>query len=159
MPDLSLSEFAATLAEFVAEEEHRTHRALDAAAAIVQSEAKAELGTYQDAAESLPAWAELANSTKKDRLRQGYTENDPGLRSGAMRDSIGRTIERREAHVGSNDEHLVYFELGTSKQPPRPVLAGSLIRRTDDVIGVIGRHFVRHLTGKDVDPPPLLDNP
>jgi len=152
MPDLSLAEFGAFLTEITVETEHRTHDALDEAAQIVQAEARRELGTYQDATGPFPAWAELADATKDDRVHRGYTENDPGLRSGAMRDSIERTVEGHEAHVGSDDEHLVYFELGTSKQPPRSVLAGSLIRKTDEVVEVVGKRVFGRLVGDGVSP-------
>ena len=67
-------------------------RAVVHCATLVEEEAKAEIGTYQDQAGPFIAWPELADSTKEDRTRQGFTENDPGLRSGAMRDSIGTAI-------------------------------------------------------------------
>jgi|GEM_PF-4835298 len=59
-------------------------------------------------------------------------------------------INSSEAHIGSDDQNLVYFELGTDKQPPRTVLAGSLIRKTDEVVQALGRRFVASLTGDGV---------
>jgi len=145
MPDVSLIELAALFTEMVTESEVRTREGLEEAARIVQREAKAELGHYQEEAGPFPAWAELADATKDDRVRQGYTENDPGLRSGEMRDSIQHIVDGHEAHIGSDDEHLFFFELGTVKQPPRPVLAGSLIRREHDVAEAIGRRYLARL--------------
>lgn len=150
MPSLTPIEFAGLLAGIVAEVENAVHEGLEKATKIVQREAKAELGRYQDAAGPFPAWAELADSTKDDRVRHGYPENEPGLRSGGMRDSIERNVQGRTGRVGSNDDKMVYFELGTPKQPPRSVLAGALIRKEDEVAKVIGHHFVGHLFGEQV---------
>ncbi|WP_086642933.1 hypothetical protein [Acetobacter sp. DsW_063] len=148
--ELSLLGFAAVLTEMTLEADHAAHLGLQAAARTVQEEAKAEIGHYQGAIGGLPAWAELADSTKDDRVRQGYTENDPGLRSGAMRDSIETTVTSQEATIGSDDDNLVYFELGTTKQPPRTVLAGALMRKEKEVVHEIGERFVGTLVGGEV---------
>lgn len=118
----SLAAFSLHLVEASAKEVLALHMGLEAVAAHVEKRAKEEVGHYQQAVGPFPAWQQLADSTKADRVAQGYTENDPGLRSGDMRGSIGHQVHGHEALIGSNDEHLVYFELGTSKQPPRPVL-------------------------------------
>ncbi|QOF94205.1 hypothetical protein IFJ82_09595 [Novacetimonas hansenii] len=150
MPDMSLPEFAGLLASMAGEIEHAAHEGLDQAAKIVEHEAKTELGHYQQGAGPFAPWAELADSTKDDRVRQGYPENEPGLRSGAMRGGIQHVVQGRTAYVGSDDDKLVYFELGTVKQPPRAVLAGSLIRKTDAVVHAVGHHFVGRLFGEEV---------
>lgn len=150
MPDLSLTEFARLLTGMVSDIEHAAHEGLEQAAQIVEREAKAELGHYQQGAGPFAPWAELADSTKDDRVRQGYPENEPGLRSGAMRDGIQHVVQGRTAHVGSDDDKLVFFELGTVKQPPRAVLAGSLIRKTDAVAHAVGHRFVGRLFGEGV---------
>ena len=52
---------------------------MERAAKVVEREAKSEIGEYQDSTISpFPAWAELADSTKDNRVRLGFTENDPG---------------------------------------------------------------------------------
>ncbi|MCE2579585.1 hypothetical protein LDL36_14000 [Komagataeibacter sp. FNDCR1] len=150
MPDMSLTQFAGLLTGMVGEIEQAAHDGLEQAARIVEREAKAELGHYQQAAGPFPAWAELADSTKDDRVRKGYPENEPGLRSGEMRDSIEHVVRARTAHVGSDDDKLVYFELGTVKQPPRAVLSGALIRKSDEVAHAVGQRFVGRLFGEDV---------
>ncbi|WP_051544063.1 hypothetical protein [Acetobacter okinawensis] len=83
-------------------------------------------------------------------MRQGYPENEPGLRSGEMREGIERNVQGRTGRVGSNDDKMVYFELGSAKQPPRATLSGALIRKEEDVARVVGRHFVGRLFGEDV---------
>lgn len=120
------------------------HVALEHAAEIVEREAKRVLGTYDY------HWPQLAESTQEQRVHEGYSANEPGLRSGEMRTSIEHVVERHEAHVGSDDEHLVYFELGTSKQPPRSVLGQAAIRKTDHVIHETGRVIHAHLAGSNV---------
>src|SRR3954469_19854677 len=76
---------------------------LSKAAKIVQDEARAEVGHYQEGVGDFIAWPELADATKEDRLRKGYTENDPLLRSGELRDSIevAMSVSGLEAQIGS----------------------------------------------------------
>lgn len=124
--------------------------ALDQAARMIQDEAKAEIGHYQGAASPFVPWAPLAESTVEDRVRQGFTPDDPGLRTGDMRDSIQRKVAGDEAEIGSDEEKMVYFELGTRKQPPRSALGGAAVRKGDEVAQVLGRHFIATLVGPGV---------
>lgn len=123
------------------------HHALEHAARAVETEAKRVIGTYDY------GWPELAESTQEQRVAQGYSANEPGLRTGEMRDSIEHTTQGDEAHVGSNDEHLVFFDLGTSKQPPRPVLAAAAMHKEHEIVDLIGRTMVAHLSGKALPAP------
>jgi flagellar hook-length control protein FliK len=111
---------------------------LEAAAVMVETEAKSLIGAYQDAAGPFAAWAELADATKAERSRLGFTENDPGLRSGQMRDSIGHVVRGRQGAAGSNDDHLLWFEFGTSRQPPRSVLGLAAVHKGEAGAKVIG---------------------
>ncbi|MFM0630774.1 hypothetical protein [Paraburkholderia xenovorans] len=114
------------------------HFAADKAAEEIQKTAQGMIGDYQDAVGPYVAWEELADRTKSERVAAGYSDNDPGYRSGAMRKSIERKVEGGEAVVGSNDQDLVWFDLGTTKQPPRPVLGPAAIhskRRVQEIIG------------------------
>lgn len=120
---------------------------LKLSAELLEKAAKDEVGHYQEAVGPFSAWPELADSTKADRVSKGYTENDPGLRSGEMRDSIEHEAGEWEAVVGSNDEKLVWFELGTEKQPPRPVLGTALYRNLDKVQQLIGNAAVAGFVG------------
>ena len=139
------------MAELVIEVHHRTEQALERAARLVEREAKAELGAYQGAAPPFAPWAPLADSTKADRVREGYPADEPGLRSGEMRDSIGHRVDASAGHgeatVGSDDDNLVWFELGTSKQPPRSVLGGALVRKSGRVAEILGEGVVKALVG------------
>lgn len=141
MKEFSLIGFATLLTE-LASAKYAEHHALELASQIVEKEAKHVLGTYDY------GWPQLAETTKEDRVRKGFTENDPGLRSGEMRESIEHTVFATEAFIGSNDDHLVYFDIGTSKQPPRPVLLAAAIKKEDQVLDAIGRTMVAHLSSE-----------
>jgi hypothetical protein len=150
MADMTLTNFVAHLAGAAMEISHINHAAMERACLVVEKEAKREVGTYQDGQGQIAGWAELADSTKDDRVRQGYSENDPGLRSGEMRDSIGHAVSENEGVVGSNDEKLVWFELGTSKQPPRSVLALAALHKGEAVAKILGHGMTASLLGKGV---------
>lgn len=98
------------------------HRGLEKGLKRIETTAKESIGTYQDGVGKFPAWAELADSTKQDRLRQGYTENDPLLRSGETRESIESHLHDMEGVVASDSDILYWQEVGTEHIPPRPVL-------------------------------------
>jgi len=95
----------------------------------LQHEAKSILGDYQRKDMGpFPPWAELADVTKERRLAAGYTENDPGVVSGAMQESVHNRVDGLTVSVGTDDPHAEYFEHGTVKQPPRPFLSLALWR-------------------------------
>lgn len=146
--EFSLAGFAAHLAVMAAEAAAEEHHLLEKGARIVEDRAKANLGTYQGQAGPFAAWQELADATKEDRVRQGYTPNNPGLRSGDMRDEIGHVVHGHEADIGSNDPKLVYFEEGTIKQPARHVLGGAAFQSGPEVAEVIGTGMVAVLKGQ-----------
>nr|DAG88323.1 MAG TPA: virion morphogenesis protein [Herelleviridae sp.] len=124
-------------------------KGLRRAANAIEQTSKEEIGHYQKATEAFPAWAPLAEFTKNERERLGYTRDDPGLRSGAMRDSIKSEFSGLEAVVGSDDQHLVYFELGTDKQPPRSVLGMAVMRNRELIQKELGKALVRGIVGKE----------
>ncbi len=148
----SITDFVEHLAAIAIAEDIAIRKGVNAAAKLVEKEAKAEIGTYQDEIGPFIAWPELAEATKADRIRKGFTEDDPGLRTGEMRDSIGTAMssDGLEAQVGSNDDHMVYFELGTSKQPPRSVLGGAMARKLPEVKEILGTALVAGLVGEQV---------
>ena len=150
MPSMSLEGFIAHLGEAIAHAEKHEHHALEHAAKIVEAEAKREIGHYQEGAGPFGAWPELADRTQNDRSKAGFSPNDPGLRSGKMRDSIGHAVGHHEFVVGSNDDHMVYFELGTEKQPPRSVLGMAAVHKGAEVAHVIGQGVVQSLVGPGV---------
>ena len=146
----SMQEFAEHLDTMVPAEVTAQHAGLERGAKIIEYAAKAEIGHYQDAAGPFAAWPELAASTKDDRVRKGFSENEPGLRSGEMGASIGHVVDHHEAVIGSDDDNLVYFELGTSRQPPRSVLGAAAFRNGEKVARAVGEEVVIALVGADV---------
>jgi phage gpG-like protein len=145
--------FATHLVERV---ERETRTSLEEAARVVQAEAKRSIGDYQPAAGPFAAWAPLAASTQQDRVAKGFTPNDPLLRTGALRDSIGRKVGQREAVVGSDSPIAVYQELGTRTIPPRSFLGGAAVRKTDEVVGILGRRAMAVLRGESGAEVPIL---
>jgi hypothetical protein len=153
MPDMSLGDFIGHLTKVVAtleHEKHNEHEAMERAALLIENEAKKEIGHYQAGAGPFAGWAELADSTKDERVKQGFAENEPGLRTGEMRDSIDHVVGDREAVVGSNSENLERFELGTAKQPPRSVLGLAAVRKAPEVARILGMDLVQSLVGRGV---------
>ena len=147
---MDLGQFIAKVAGMSMAIEHETHKALERAAKVVEAEAKREIGHYQSAAGPFAAWAELADSTKADRVAQGFTENDPLLRTGDLRDSITHAVGHHEAVIGSNSDVAVYQELGTRRIPPRSFLGGAMVRKSDTVAAILGAGVVKGLVGEQV---------
>lgn len=143
----SLDAFATHLAEVAVAEVVALHHGLENVASGIEKAAKDKIGTYQAASGPFPAWQELADSTKADRMNKGYDPDEPGLRSGEMRESIEHQTDLLEAEIGSNDQNLVYFELGTEKQPPRPVLGPAAFENKDKIERVLGEAAVAGIVG------------
>lgn len=141
----NITHFLVHLAEAQLAVHVATHRALDRAAAIVERDAKQQIGDYQPEAGPFNAWPELADSTKQDRVNKGFSENDPLLRTGELRDSISRQVQGSEAAVGSTSDVMVYQELGTDRIPPRPVLGPAALKNKDRIEKVLGDAVVHAL--------------
>lgn len=119
--------FATHLLLLEAEGGEVTNHITQKSAELVQRNAKARLGDYQDATGPFNAWAELADSTKEDRVSKGYAENEPLVREGDLRDSIEVERHHHEAVIGSRSEIAMWQELGTDRGiPPRPFLGPAL---------------------------------
>ena len=122
------------------------HHALEEACVVIETEAKRVIGTYDY------GWKELADSTKADRVAQGFPENEPGLRTGEMRDLIGhKVIDANLAYVGSDNDKLVFFELGTVRQPPRSVLGAAAAGAEKEIHSIIGTAVGAAIASRNVD--------
>lgn len=153
----SLGSFAAHLAGRVEAMRAAEERGLKRVGALVQRDAQRKIGEYQGHSGPFAAWADLADATKADRVRQGYSEDDPGLRSGEMRDSIEHQADHREAHIGSNAEAMVQFELGNSRQPPRSALGAAAFEDTEKIGKILAGSAVSALIGEHFGL--LIDHP
>ena len=152
---MTLASFIAHMEQMAVQVHHETSNALHKAADVVQAEAKAEIGHYQDRAGPFEAWKELAETTKADRAAHGFAPNDPLLRTGELRDSIKthvtvHGIGSGEAHIGSDSEIALFQEIGTRKIPPRSFLGGAIVRKLDAIKAICGRHAVASITGHSV---------
>lgn len=103
----------------------------------VVKDAKAKFGIYQ------PGWPQLAEDTQEARVKQGYSPDDPLLRTGALRDLVTSKVHFRGIFVGvqvgtllTEGTHSVDAatvmgaqEFGTDDHriPPRPVF-GPLVK-------------------------------
>lgn len=97
-------------------------------------------GVYQG------GWEELADRTKKDRIKRGFSENDPLLRSGELKKSyFRRVINTRHAKVGSGDPRAPWFETGTRYMPPRPVIGTAVAKEGKNCSSIIGDRMHKHL--------------
>jgi HK97 gp10 family phage protein len=113
-------------------------KGLEKCAVLVEKTAKSELGTYQPEVGPFQNWEELADVTKDDRVRLGYTENDPLLRSGNLQESITHEVAGLEAIIGSTSPVMAYQEFGTDKIPPRPVIGPAAFRNKEKIKNIIG---------------------
>jgi hypothetical protein len=127
---MQFATFLGTLAVMDAVEK----KALEKAGAIVRDECVRVLGTYEY------GWPPLAPSTLARKAA-----DTPGLETGEMRDSIEYTADDHAVQIGSDNDKLVWFELGTSRQPPRSVLVEALHRKTNEVLLAVGHEFAGHL--------------
>jgi phage gpG-like protein len=143
-----LGEMALELALRVPEIALELGHGLDKVLERIEMTAKAEFGQYQSAQGPFPAWPELAEATKDDRVHQGYAENEPLLRSGDTRDSVERERDGLEGVVGSKDENLVFHEFGTATIPARPVLGPAAFVNKGAIQRLVGAALVAGLIGK-----------
>jgi phage gpG-like protein len=123
---------------------------LEKATKLLQKKAKEKFGEYQPEAGPFVAWAELAESTKQDRERQGYPDDEPLLRSGDLRDSVQREVHNSEGFVGSNSDVAVYQELGTKNMPPRSTFGSTAAENMKVIVAIVGEGAVMALVGKQV---------
>ena len=134
----SIAGMVAHLSTMAAAQALTLNRGLKECAVAIEATAKGEFGHYQPEVAPFAGWVELAERTKADRLALGFTEDDPLLRSGALRDSVSNQVSGLEAVVGSTSDIMVYQELGTDKIPPRAVLGPAAIRNKKLIIKTLG---------------------
>lgn len=138
---ISLSEFARLLTSAAAANEAEGEGVLKACR-LVQKTAKSYIGHYDHPGN----WAQLAEATQADRVRQGFPANEPLLRTGDLRDSIQVDAPHRNGaevfgYVFSNSPVARYQELGTVSIPPRPFLSTAAMEMTPQVHAIMARAF------------------
>jgi hypothetical protein len=124
-----------------------THHITEQAAQIVEKDAKERIGSYQDAAGPFGAWANLAPSTVDDRLRKGFSPDDPLLRTGGLRGSYGHKTQGGVAVVGSASPIALYMEQGTSNMPARAVVGPAAYASSDAIGRVAATTLIAWISG------------
>lgn len=127
-------------------------------ASHLQKEAREEVGHYQEAAGPFPAWSPLADSTMDDRVRKGFTPDDPGLRTGGMRDSYKASVEGNKIILGSPSDEALWFEEGTIRQPPRPVIGPAIFRNTETITKHLAESVSAVMAGHTITPESDVDD-
>lgn len=141
------------------------HRGVEDGAVRIRKATQAQLGKYLEGPEEGLPTAPLADSTIDQRIREGWTPDDPGLRSGDMRDSYGERVSgaaaKVEASIGSDEIAAVVFEVGRmtagNYQPPRPELSVAAFRNEHKVVNGVSRVLVRTLAGRPLPNVPAPD--
>ncbi len=141
----SLAAFVVAIPGMEAKVHAQFEKGMKKVALKVEQTAKNQIGAYQKAIGPYPEWEELADVTRADRLRKGYTEDDPLLRSGELRDSIRHTVRGLEAEIGSDSDIAVYQELGTEDIPPRPFLGPAVDHNHNAIKKILGGAVVKGL--------------
>lgn len=157
MHEFNIMEAIVKMAEVAIAIEHETHKALEHAATLVEKEAKAEVGHYQAEAGPFEAWKPLAETTLEGwrghpgKVDLGYSPPDnPLLREGDLRESIGHVVHSHEAAIGSSSDVAVYQELGTSRMSARSFLGGAAVRKEGEVVELLGEGVLAGLVGEEV---------
>ncbi|HQT89701.1 MAG TPA: hypothetical protein PK677_14330 [Acidiphilium sp.] len=133
------------------------HEAMEASAVLIEDRAKDIIGHYQTETGPFDVWKPLADSTRDEKQRLGYAPPDnPLLRTGEMRDSIGHDAETMRAVVGSDDDKAIWQELGTHGPnpgadgyhvPPRSFLGAAAFQKQDEVAELLGEAVVAAICG------------
>ncbi|MGZ5056412.1 MAG: hypothetical protein ACXWAT_15925 [Methylobacter sp.] len=149
----SFGDFAAHLNVMPKLHEAAILKAVAKSAEIVEFTAKEKIGFYQTQVGPFDAWTELKQSTKNERVRQGWTENDPLLRSGELRDSINSEVGHPQklifnAAIGSDADIAAYQELGTNRIPPRPFIGPAMYEQEHLIKHMLGNASMAVLAGK-----------
>jgi hypothetical protein len=145
--DFSLEGFAAHLVGLSLGGEVLTDNMLEYTGKTVEKAAKDKFGEYQDEAGPFAEWAPLAESTKQDRIAKGFPEDEPLLRTGDTRDSIGHRVGFQEVEIGSDSEILEYLEFGTEKMPARSTLGGAAFEQAPKIVERLGVEMTAFLSG------------
>ncbi|MFH5067225.1 phage virion morphogenesis protein [Enterobacter cloacae complex sp. 2024EL-00215] len=142
MKDVSLADLSSILEMAAANIKVEADLAVLAIATEIRESAKEKIGHYQGASHGFAAWAPLTQATMDQRVRLGYSANNPLERSGELRDSISMRVDGNGAIIGTSMDIGLYMENGTEKSPPRPYL-GPAAAEVSDRLGEIFSPHVR----------------
>lgn len=140
---MTLEEFERQIAQSLRMVVPELEATLPKIGAVVEIAAERMPGEYQ------PGWAKLAESTLADKARKGFPVPSPLRRTSAMAESYRHEVAPAalEVVVGSPSKIALYQEMGTSRIPPRPVLALAMQRSIKYATGLLGNAALKILTG------------
>ena len=119
----------------------------------VKNEVEHEIGTYQGAVGPYPATAPLSDVTIERKMREGLgMGNDPDtplFATGEFSKDVKTDVQplALAVEIGTNVDHIVYTELGTDKQPPRPIFGPAALRALPKVMPTIAAAAVTGIVG------------
>ena len=147
MQEFTIEGFTAHLQKLVAGMPALETAMLSRIGARVTTAAKEKIGEYQPESGPFAAWAPLAESTKEDRLRGGYSEDNPELRTGELRDLIEYVVVPPEVIIGSELDIALWQEMGTDKMPARSFLGGAAFEQAPILVAEAGAEMEAYLAG------------
>lgn len=152
----SFDAFASHLAIVSGATKIALHEGVKKSVELIQATAKAEIGVYQDGfgttqgdIGAFPAWAQLAESTERQKEIMGYPLDSPLLATGEFRDSIVKEAVGLKGVVASDDELAMWHEMGTDRMPPRPVFGPAGARCEEKVLRILGEAAMIGIIGGD----------
>lgn len=101
-------------------------------------------------AKALAEQAQRMAAKVRDGLSEppgGAGHDEPWLRTGALRNSVGAQADGLQAAVGSSDAAAVPQELGTAQMPARPFLAPIAAEMGEEVARAVGAAMAAALRG------------
>lgn len=111
----------------------------------IAARAKDKIGVYQGSVATFPAWESLADATVLERHRLGYPDDEPLLRTGAIRDAIttwpGNGPREWMVGIPAGDPSAaagLAAEVGTPHEPQRAFLGPAVIEVGHDIGGHVG---------------------
>lgn len=141
---ITLDAFIARLERAIVEVKPEIAAGLEKVGQLAESIAAELPGHYQ------PGWAPLAESTLRDKERQGYPVPSPLKRTGKMAGSYRKEVDPFDLVlvIGSPKKEALWQEEGTSRIPPRPVTEPALKNSLPFASDVFGKIAVSLLTGE-----------
>ncbi len=88
-------------------------------------------------------WAELADSTVKQRVALGYGPRPILIRTSYLRDSFEIEASEEDGSISNTAEYAKYHQYGTSRIPKRTIL--KLTSKSKNAIRLIFQQYIKKL--------------